>query len=170
MGLQGGQGILFSPDLLRQRAVQGGIGQRRTLSAIGRDQVHNGLGLGQPQLAVQEGTAGVLARGGGGGTGCDAAFHQPPGHRTAAVAGKLHHILAGVAVRCPEEEGHALVKGFLPFHEMPKQSSVALGIFYPLCRVGRAEHLCRHGIALRAGKTHHGNAACAGRGCNGRDR
>ena len=22
----------------------------------------------------------------------------------------------------------------------------------------------------RAGKTHHGNAACAGRGCNGRDR
>ena len=30
MGLQGGQGILFSPDLLRQRAVQGGIGQRRT--------------------------------------------------------------------------------------------------------------------------------------------
>ena len=52
MGLQGGQGILFIPDLLRQRAVQGGIGQRRTLSAIGRDQVHNGLGLGQPQLAV----------------------------------------------------------------------------------------------------------------------
>ena len=39
MGLQGGQGILFSPDLLRQRAVQGGIGQRRTLSAIGRDQI-----------------------------------------------------------------------------------------------------------------------------------
>lgn len=65
MGLQGGQGILFSPDFLRQRAVQGGIGQRRTLSAIGRDQVHNGLGLGQPQLAVQEGAAGVLAGGGG---------------------------------------------------------------------------------------------------------
>jgi hypothetical protein len=58
MGLQGGQGILFNPDLLRQRAVQGGIGQRRTLSAISRDQVHNGLGLSQPQLAVQEGAAG----------------------------------------------------------------------------------------------------------------
>ena len=86
------------------------------------------------------------------------------------MAGKLHHILAGVAVGSPEEEGHALVKGFLPFHEMPEQGGVTLGIFYPLCRVGRVEHLCRHGIALRAGKTHHGNAACAGRGCNGRDR
>ena len=167
MGLQGGEGILLFPDLAGQRTGQGRIGQRCPLPPVGRDQVHDRFGLRQAQLAVQKGAAGVLAGGGRLRTGGKAGFHQPPRHRISAVAGKLHHVLAGVAVGRAEKQGHALVKGFFPVHKMPEQCGVALGLFHFFCGVGRAEHPGRHLIALRTGEPHHGNAARPGGRCNG---
>ena len=166
MRLQGGQLGFLGVDLFRQRTAQRGICQRCPLPPVCRDQVHDRFGLGQTQLAVQKGAAGVLAGGGRLRTGGKAGFHQPPRYRAAAVTGKLHHVLAGVAVGRTEKQGDALVKGFFPVHEMPEQCGVALGFFHFFCRVGRAEHPGRHLIALRTGEPHHGNAACTRCCCN----
>ena len=78
------------------------------------------------------------------------------------MAGKFHHILAGIAVGRTEKQGHALVKGFFPVHEMPEQRGVALSFFHLFCGVGRAEHPGSHSVALCAGQAHHGNAARPG--------
>ena len=161
MRLQRGQGFLLGADLPCQRAAEGGVGQRRTLTAIGRDQIHHRLGLSQTQLAVQECAAGVLAGSSRLCPGCKADFYQTPGDGIAAVTGKLHHILAGVAVRRTEKQRHALVKKLFSVGKMPEQSGIALGILHLLCGIGRAEHPRRHLVALCAGKPHHSNAACA---------
>ena len=171
MGLQAGQGCLFRSDFPGQRAGEGRVGQRRSLFAVCRNNVHDGFRLGQAHFAVEERAAGILA---GSCRGCacrDAGFHQPPGHRTAAVAGKLHHVLPGVAVGFPEKQGHALVKGVVSLHKGAKQGSVAFGFLHVLVRVGRVEHPCSHGIAFRPGQPHHRDAArprCRGNGGNGR--
>ena len=82
------------------------------------------------------------------------------------MTGKLHHILAGIAVRRTEKQGHALVKGLVPFPEGPVHGRIAFGLFHFFCGVGRADHPGRHLIALRTGEPHHGNAACARCCCN----
>ena len=171
MSLQGGEGILLLPDLLGQRTGQGRIGQRDPLPPVRRDQIHDRLRLGQAQLAVQECAAGVLTGRGGLGTGRETGFYQTTGDGIAAVTGKLHHVLAGVAVGCPEEQGHALVEHFPALHEMAEQGCVALGVPHRFGRTGRTEHLFRHGIALPAGQAHHRDASGTrggGNGCNGR--
>ena len=84
----------------------------------------------RPSLPFKKGTAGVLAGGGRLCTGGKTGFHQTARHRTAAVAGKLHHILAGIAVGRTEKQSHALVKGLFPVHEMPEQCGVALSLFH----------------------------------------
>ena len=166
MRLQGGQLGFLGVDLFRQRTAQRGVCQRCPLPPVCRDQVHDRFGLGQTQLAVQKGAAGVLAGGGRLCACCKTGFHQPPRHRAAAVAGKLHHILAGIAVRRAEKQGNALVKGFFSVHEMPEQRGVAFSLFHFFCRVCRVEHPGSHGIALRTGEPHHGNAACTRCCCN----
>ena len=88
-------------------------------------------------------------------------------HRTAAVAGKLHHILAGIAVGRTEKQSHALVKGLVPLHKAAEQGGVALGLGHRLGGVGRAEHLLCHLIAPGAGQAHHRDAARTGGGGDG---
>ena len=66
----------------------------------------------------------------------------------------------------PEKQGHALVKGLVPFPEGPVHGGITLGLFHFFCGVGRAEHPGRHLIALRTREPHHGNAACARCCCN----
>ena len=171
MSLQGGEGILLLPDLLGQRTGQGRIGQRGPLPPVRRDQIHDRLGLSQAQFAVQERTAGVLAGGRRLRTGCQTGLHQTARHRTAAVAGKLHHILAGIAVGRTEKQSHALVKFLAAVHKMAEQCRVAFCLRHLFARVCRAEHPLCHGIALRTGQAHHGNASGpggSGDGGNGR--
>ena len=167
MRLQGGQLGFLGVDFFCQRTAQRGVCQCGPLPPVCRDQVHDRFRLRQAQLAVQKGAAGVLAGGGRLCTGGKAGFHQPPRHRAAAMTGKLHHVLAGVAVGRAEKQGNALVKGFFPVHEMPEQCGVALSFFHFFCRVCRVEHPGRHLIALRTGEPHHGNAACPGGRCDG---
>ena len=164
--LNGGKLLLLGVDLFGQRTAQRRIGQCGPLPPVCRDQVHDRLGLGQTQLAVQERAAGVLAGSGRLRTGGKAGFHQTAGHRVSAMTGKLHHILAGIAVGRTEKQGHALVKGLVPFPEGPVHGRIAFGLFNFFCGVGRAEHPGRHLIALRTGEPHHGNAACARCCCN----
>ena len=87
------------------------------------------------------------------------------------MTGKLHHILAGIAVGRTEKQSHALVEHFPALHEMAEQGCVALGVPHRFGRTGRTEHLFRHGIALPAGQAHHRDASGTrggGNGCNGR--
>ena len=167
MRLQGGQLGFLGVDFFRQCAAQCGVCQRGPLPPVCRDQVHDRFGLRQTQLAVQKGTAGVLAGGGRLCTRRKAGFHQPPRHRISAMTGKFHHVLAGVTVGRAEKQGHALVKGFFPVHKMPEQCSIALSFFHFFCRVCRVEHPGSYGIAFCTGQAHHGNAARPGGRCNG---
>ena len=169
MGLQGGEGILLFPDLAGQRTGQGRIGQRCPLPPVGRDQIHDRFGLRQAQFAVQERTAGVLAGGRRLRTGCQTGLHQTACHRTAAVAGKLHHILAGVAVGRAEKQRHALIESFFPLHECTEHGGIAFGVRDLFGWVGRTEYLRRHFIAFRAGQPHDGDAARTRSGSNGRN-
>ena len=167
MRLQGGQLGFLSVDLFRQRTAQRGICQCCPLPSVRCNEIHDRFGLGQTQLAVQKGTAGVLAGGGRLCTGCKAGFHQTAGHRISAMTGKLHHILAGIAVGRTEKQSHALVKFLAAVHKMAEQCRVAFCLRHLFARVCRAEHPGSHGIALCAGQAHHGNAARPGGRCDG---
>ena len=169
MGLQGRQSIFLGRYLPGQRTVQGGICQRGPLSAIGGDDVHDSFGLGQTELAVQESAAGVLAGSGRRRARRNAGFHQSPGDSTAAVAGKLHHILAGVAVGRAEKQRHALIESLFPLHERTEHGRIAFGVRDFFGWVGRTEHLRCHFIAFRAGQPHDGDAARTRSGSNGRN-
>ena len=170
MGAQRRQHLLLPPDGPGQRSIQRGIGQRSPLPPLGRDQVGHSFRLGQAELPVQESAAGILARGSGRRTCGNAAFHQAACHRSAAVTGQLHHILPGIAVGRPEEQGHSLVKTLPVLHKTAEQCGIALGILHTLGRVLRTEHLLCHSIALRPGQTHHRNAPRSRRCGNGGDR
>ena len=83
------------------------------------------------------------------------------------MAGKLHHILAGIAVGRTEKQSHALVKFLAAVHKMAEQCRVAFCLRHLFARVCRAEHPLCHGIALRTGQAHHGNASGPGGGGDG---
>ena len=75
MGLQAGQGLLLGGDLPGQGPAPGRVGQGGPLPPSRRDQVHHRLGLGQAELAVEQGAPGVLSRPGGYGPRRQAGFH-----------------------------------------------------------------------------------------------
>ena len=162
MRLQGGKRFLLCVDLFCQRTGKGGICQRRPLSAVCGDQVHHRLCLRQAQLAVQKSTAGVLAGCCRLCSRCKTRLHQPLRHRIAAVAGQLHHILAGVAVRGTEKQCHTLVKGLALLHKIAEQCRIALCLPHLFGGICRKKHLFCHSIALCAGQAHHCNAPCSG--------
>ena len=80
---------------LVERCLSLGWGRR-----VDRDRLR--LGLYQIELAVQHRTAGEFTRSGRPSSGGVKCRQQPAWHRQAAVAGKLHEVLAGVTVRAGE--------------------------------------------------------------------
>ena len=170
MGLQAGQGLLLGGDLPGQGPAPGRVGQGGPLPPSRRDQVHHRLGLGQAELAVEEGAAGVLAGGGGGGAGGKAGFHQAAGHRVAAVAGQLDRILAGVAVGGAEKQGDAVVKEVAAVRKLPVEGGIALCVGHPLAAIHRAKDLFGHPVAVGARQPHHRDAPLPRGGGDGCDR
>ena len=81
----------------REHAVQRTPGRAGRLHVAGGDQVGDGLGLGQVELAVEERAFAELARAGLAGTQRDAARHQLAQHDRAAVRLQFGHVLAGEA-------------------------------------------------------------------------
>ena len=114
---------------LGDAAAQGALldGQRRPCRAavFGADDVDDRLGLGEVDLAVEKGALGELA--------ClcrlGACFEDGAQNLLrdvdAAVTGKLHHILAGVAVRCAKHQGDCLVQLFAVLDDLSEGGGVA---------------------------------------------
>ena len=164
MAGQLGQIGLNGPDAPGQCAAQLGRRQGRPLPPGRPDDLHHGLGLGQAHAAVFQRAAGKLARPGGGGPGLQAGLHQPVRHGPPAVAGKLHHVLAGVAVGGAVKQGDHLVHALAVQQIMAEQGRVALGLGHLFGGVCGPEHPLGHRVRRRAGQAHHRNAALTGRG------
>mmetsp|Transcript_32493 Transcript_32493/g.76308 ORF Transcript_32493/g.76308 Transcript_32493/m.76308 type:complete len:400 (-) Transcript_32493:129-1328(-) len=100
-------------DLLAQRAAEGPARAAGGGFSAGVDQVGHGLGLGQVELAVQEGALGELSRLGQPqvDTGLDDPRQQQLHHHGAPVGLQLQHMLAGVGMRGRKVQREALVDG-----------------------------------------------------------
>ena len=88
------EGLADGLDGVGDRAAQRRGGRAQAQGALGVDQVGDGLGLSEVQLAVQEGPGRELP--GHGRLGARVVEHAQDGlgHGVAAVAGDLNHVLA----------------------------------------------------------------------------
>ena len=164
VGVEALQRGLDAPDAFGQPPVEGGFCQGGPLAAVGGDDFHNGLGLGQAQAAVFQGAAGELPRRGGHGPGQQQGFQQAVGHGGAAVDRKLDHILAGVGVGRAEEQRDGLVH-FLPAQGVvAQQGGVAAGRGHGAPCAQRGKDFFHDGVGVGAGHPHHGDAALPRRG------
>ena len=104
---RGAEGFGFATDGTGELFVGGADGE----GALGVDEVHDGLGLGEVHFAVKEGALGEFAGFGRAGTGLEEGFEDALGDEQAAVALELDGVFAGVAGGVVEEDGDALVEG-----------------------------------------------------------
>jgi hypothetical protein len=104
---RGAEGFGFAPDGTGELFVGGADGE----GALGVDEVHDGLGLGEVHFAVEEGALGEFAGFGRAGTGFEEGFEDALGDEQAAVALEFDGMFAGVAGGVVEEDGDALVEG-----------------------------------------------------------
>ena len=87
------------------------VGGADSEGALGVDEVHDGLGLGEVHFAVEEGTLGEFAGFGRAGTGFEEGLEDALGDEEAAVALEFDGVFASVAGGVVEEDGDALVEG-----------------------------------------------------------
>ena len=161
------QAVAQPADLAAERTGQRPTGAARGGFGAGVDQVGDGLGLRQVQLAVEEGAARELTRLGQPhpqrGIGLQAARQQQLQHHRAAVGLQFQHMLAGVGMRRREEQRQAVV------------DRLALGATEGqvgrLSRLERAATDRRHqrGQVLWRGHPHDADGPASGRGGDGGD-
>jgi hypothetical protein len=96
-------------DAAREHAIQRTTCRARGTVVARGDQVGDGLGLGQVELAVEERPFAELTRPRLARTERDAARDQLLQQHRAAVALQFHHFFAGEAVRCREPQHDAIV-------------------------------------------------------------
>jgi hypothetical protein len=101
------EGVGFLADGAGELLVGGAEGE----SALGVDEVHDGLGLGEVDFAVEEGALGELAGFSGAGSGLEEGFEDALGDEHTAVAVEFDDGFSGVAGGGAEEEGDALIEG-----------------------------------------------------------
>ncbi len=127
MAAQVGQVIIDGSQFFLQHTAHlaGGIGGG--FGGIGLDEINDGFGLGQIQLAIQKSPLGEFTPLGGTGTGDVQRFQTGSQHGRGAVAVKFHGILAGVGMGAPGNNGHTLVDDTaLPVMELT-QHQLAVG-------------------------------------------
>ena len=91
------EGFAEGEDVAAEAALEllGGGGEGEV--GLGADKVHDGLGLGEVHLSVEEGAAGEFAGLGETRAGGEEEIEDAAGDEDAAVALDLHNVLAGVA-------------------------------------------------------------------------
>ena len=100
---------LDGADGHRERAFELIEGRARLERRDGIDQIGDGLGLDQIELAVEKGAKGELARFGQPRAGFDGAREDRGQHHGAAVRRDLDHVFAGVGLRRRERRDDELV-------------------------------------------------------------
>ena len=161
------------PDPLRhpaEAAPQLGEGVLRGGGALGVDEVHDGLCLGEVQLPVQEGLAGELPRPRLPRPLGEEGLEPQPQHDGGAVAVELRAVLPGVAVGGGEEDRQAVVHGLpvRPQEVAPDQGPGGVG--GEGTAVPGAEHRLRRGDGGGTGDAQHpdgGDPRPGGDGGNG---
>ena len=167
-------------DPARQRAAELRQSERASGVGLGVDQIGHRLGLREVEPAAEEGAQRELA----GGREARARGQQGRQHairgQPAAVAGELHHVLAGVRARSAEHGRHHLVErrsgrgsrhrrgrpGSLRPHRPTVMQRVAPGRAQ---RSPAAEHSVGERDRAAAAHPHHGEPGRPGRGGDGGD-
>ena len=147
----------FHPSV--QVSLPGRQGRPGRQPPVGRDQFHHRLRPGQIQLAVKESSPGEFAR---------ARWPRPRGQQIQPpVAGQLHHVLPGIAVRRAKHQGHAVVDVPLLVEHMPIGGGVSLQPRQIPSRSAGPEHPGRHRDGLVPRQTDNAQPGGGGRGGNG---
>ena len=162
-----GEGIGGGHDLPVQGALHGAQRRPQALAVLRRQDIDDAFRFGEGHAAVHQRAAGVLpglgrTRPRGNHRGQHLRQHKLP-----AVAAKLGHVLAGVAVGSVVDEQHRLIQQLLPAVDAPERPGVAGHPFRVLGGIQRAEHLPRDGQRLRPGKAHDAYPASDGGGDGG---
>ena len=148
-------------DLIAQASLQltgGGTGGSR---GLGADEIHHRLGLGQVELAVEEGPLGELARTGHAGTGLKHRGQHTRGDQRSPMAADLDKILARVAAGVAEDREQHLVDDLAMRINDPAEGDAAL--LHRGRRLGSAEDRVGHGQCPGAADPDHGQRPLAGR-------
>ena len=152
--------------LLREHARQRAPGRARCRFGAGVDQVGHGLGLGQVELAVEEGALGEFARLGQPQAqrlpGLQAARQQQLQQHRAAMGLQLEHVFAGVGMRRRKVQRQALVDG------LPSSARNASRVAWR-GRSGRPHNASTSGCSAWPGQAHDAHRAAARRGGDGDD-
>ena len=155
------------PNLPGQGSGELAGGVAGALPAFGLQQVPHRLGLGQVQLAIEEGTAGKLSRPGlAGPLGEEGVQPQGQDHR-GAVAVKLRRVLPGVAERAPAVGTQHPVNGLPAAVQQVAVDQIAGGMIGQTLGAQGFEAILRHLHGLGAGQAQDPDGAGTRRSGNG---
>ena len=152
-----------------QRSFHGGSGGSGGLPGGSVDQIHYSFRLCERDTPGQKRAFCKFARPGRSCASRTAGAQQARAHGTAAVAGKLHHILARIAVRRAEAKRYHLVAQRPVLHKMAEQRCITRRGTQAFIRIFGPEYRFGHAVSPAAGNTHDGDAPHARRRSNGRD-
>jgi hypothetical protein len=141
-----------------QRAARGARGA----GIGGGDEIGDSFGLGEVELAIEEGALAELAGPRTTRLEFDATLQQLLQHHRTAVDLQFDHVLTGVACGCAEVQGDAVVDGVAIVG--PEAGVVCVSRL----QAKTAHHLGDRACS-RAGQAHDTDAAGAGRSSNGND-
>ena len=145
-------------DLPVKRPLHRTTGGTERLITGSRDQIGDRFRFGQGELSVQKRTLGELAGAGRGGPGFQHAAKDTAADEKPSVAGKLHHVLTGVAFRRTENSGDSIVDGAILIQNRPKSRRIAFFLGKGLPGNG-TENLIRQPDGAVPGDADHADAA-----------
>ena len=156
-------------DLLhavKQCSVLLGVGECQFPFSGGTDHVHDGFRLCQCHFAGKERPLGEFSGFSRLSTGSVDCFQQLAGDKNAAVAGKFHGVLAGIAMRGTEHGGDAVVQFAAGGIQKVAIGTGIAGHLGERFSAGTPEALLCNGDCGITGNTDHGNAAGSVWGCD----
>ena len=161
------QALPQGADPALQPAIQPRHGQLGGATTAGRHHLHQGLGPGEIEAAVEEGPLAELPRPRQPRPGRQHQLQHPPHHHQPAVAVEFHHVLAGEAAGGAHQQQQSLIHPFAAgrIHHMAVQHPMAL----PGLATRRPKQAPADRLSRRPRQPHDRHTALAG-GHGGGDR
>ena len=153
-------------NAVKQCSVLLSVGECQFPFSGGTDHVHDGFRLCQCHFAGKECPLGEFSGFSRLSTGSVDCFQQLASNKNAAVAGKFHGVLAGIAMRGTEHGGDAVVQFAAGGIQKAAIGTGIAGHLGERFSAGAPEALLCNGDCGITGNTDHGNAAGSVWGCD----